>query len=116
MAHVKQSPAPLFVYMKAEATRGIRHSCYRFVAIGDPLAFAEARDRARNAERQKCRERESSRHIDCLRAQSEHLQGNTSEQAMAAEVRSIVESVRGKLPRKVAKSESRFRHTLGRTA
>jgi len=116
MSHIKDSPAPLFFFIKPGITRGVRHGCYRFVAIMDPLAFAKARDEQRDVEQAHFRAREDERKYEALRAQADHMTDKISEAEMTATIQAIHDSTRGKLPRKAAKQMSRFRYSLGKTA
>jgi hypothetical protein len=43
----KDAPFPLVQILKPGSTRGVRHGCYRFQLVTDPIAFARQRDAAR---------------------------------------------------------------------
>jgi hypothetical protein len=116
MAHVRKSSAPLFFYRKEGSTRGIRHECYRFTAVMDPIAFAKARDEARDVEQSRLRVREDASRLEALRLQANELKGTISTAEMKAGITAIHEAARGKLPRNVARQASRYRATLGSAA
>ena len=45
----RDASAPLIQISRAEQTKGVRHPTFRLTLIGDPIAFATARDQARAA-------------------------------------------------------------------
>jgi hypothetical protein len=106
----RDSPIPLVnAHVPEEGTRDVRHACYRFELIRDPLTFAANRDAARARHVRAFDERLDETRRAQLENQGQLIQGlMTPEEFAEAETRRV-EGARGRLPKRVARRHAKTR-------